>query len=108
MLYSTFQNEKLSALGFGAMRLPLRPDGGIDQAELDRMVDAALAAGVNYFDTAYAYHGGRTRRLAAALSARALEPGRQVPRAPERRGRETHAAGGGLRGSAQKMRRGLF
>ena len=48
MLYNGFQNEKLSALGFGAMRLPLLADGSIDQAELERMVDAAMAAGVNY------------------------------------------------------------
>ena len=60
MLYHSFQNEKLSALGFGAMRLPTRPDGLIDEEELDRMVDAAIAAGVNYFDTAYPYHGGRS------------------------------------------------
>lgn len=60
MLYRTFQNEQLSALGFGAMRLPTRPDGLIDEEELDRMVDAAIAAGVNYFDTAYPYHGGRS------------------------------------------------
>lgn len=60
MLYNDFQNEKLSALGFGAMRLPLCPGGEIDQTELDRMVDAAIAAGVNYFDTAYAYHGGKS------------------------------------------------
>ena len=51
MLYNGFQNEKLSALGFGAMRLPLLADGSIDQAELERMVDAAMAAGVNYYDT---------------------------------------------------------
>ena len=60
MLYNQFQDERLSALGFGAMRLPLGPDGEIDQAELDRMVDAAITAGVNYFDTAYAYHGGKS------------------------------------------------
>jgi predicted aldo/keto reductase-like oxidoreductase len=60
MLYNNFQNEKLSALGFGAMRLPLLEDGCIDQAELDRMVDAAIAAGVNYFDTAHPYHGGKS------------------------------------------------
>ncbi|MBQ9686207.1 MAG: aldo/keto reductase [Oscillospiraceae bacterium] len=60
MIYNDFQKEKLSALGFGAMRLPLCPDGEIDQAELDRMVDAAMAAGVNYFDTAYPYHGGKS------------------------------------------------
>lgn len=58
MLYNDFQDLKLSALGFGAMRLPTLPDGGIDCAELDRMVDAAMAGGVNYFDTAYPYHGG--------------------------------------------------
>lgn len=62
MLYKQFQNLQLSALGFGAMRLPLLPDGSgtIDQAELDRMVDAAMAAGVNYYDTAHPYHDGKS------------------------------------------------
>ncbi len=60
MLFNEFRNEKLSALGFGAMRLPLLSDGTIDQDELDRMVDAAIAAGVNYFDTAHPYHGGKS------------------------------------------------
>lgn len=69
MLYNQFQNEKLSALGFGAMRLPLLPDGEIDQDEVQRMVDAAMAAGVNYFDTAYPYHGGKSEgALCRALS----------------------------------------
>ena len=66
MLYNDFQNEKLSALGFGAMRLPTGPDGVIDREELDRMVDAAIAAGVNYFDTAYAYHGGKSENAIGA------------------------------------------
>jgi predicted aldo/keto reductase-like oxidoreductase len=57
MLYNDFQGLKLSALGFGTMRLPVLADGQIDQEELDRMVDAAMAAGVNYYDTAYPYHG---------------------------------------------------
>ena len=52
--------EKLSRLGFGCMRLPLRKDQSIDEAVLDRMVDYAMAHGVNYFDTAWPYHGGRS------------------------------------------------
>ena len=60
MLYNQFQDLSLSALGFGAMRLPMCPDGTINAAELDRMVDAAIAAGVNYFDTAHPYHDGKS------------------------------------------------
>lgn len=60
MLYKDFQGEKLSALGFGLMRLPvLEGDNGkIDQEAVNRMVDYALEQGVNYFDTAWAYHEG--------------------------------------------------
>ena len=57
MIYNYVCGEKLSLLGFGTMRLPVLPDGQIDQEEMDRMVDAAMAAGVNYYDTAYPYHG---------------------------------------------------
>ncbi len=46
---------KTSLLGFGCMRLPQK-DGGIDQAETEKMIDEAFRAGVNYFDTAYPYH----------------------------------------------------
>ena len=62
MVYKQFQDLKLSALGFGTMRLPMRTDGtgAIDQQELDRMVDAAMAAGVNYYDTAQPYHEGES------------------------------------------------
>lgn len=41
------------------MRLPLSADGkNIDRATTFRMVDKAIAEGINYFDTAYPYHGG--------------------------------------------------
>ena len=40
--------------GFGCMRLPMK-DGDVDTAEMDRMVDAFLDAGFNYFDTAHGY-----------------------------------------------------
>ena len=101
MLYKQFQNLQLSALGFGAMRLPLLPDGSgtIDQAELDRMVDLAMAAGVNYFDTAHPYHGGTSEvAIGKSLSRyprRSVVSGGQIPRAPEySRGYGTPAGGG--------------
>ena len=49
-------------LGFGLMRLPEK-DGVIDLDQVCRMVDAYLAAGLNYFDTAYVYHGGNSEKI---------------------------------------------
>ena len=48
-------------LGFGLMRLPEK-DGKIDIDHLSRMVDAYMEAGMNYFDTAYVYHGGNSEK----------------------------------------------
>ncbi len=50
-------------LGFGLMRLP-ENDGVIDHEEVCRMVDAYMKAGMNYFDTAYIYHGGKSETAA--------------------------------------------
>ena len=49
--------DKVSLLGFGMMRLP------DDQEEVNRLVDYAIAHGVNYFDTAPMYKGGRSETM---------------------------------------------
>ncbi len=58
MICTEFQGEQLSMLGFGAMRLPTLPDGQIDEGQVVQMTALAIEQGVNYFDTAYPYHGG--------------------------------------------------
>lgn len=54
--------NKMPKLGFGLMRLPMRNDE-IDLEQVCRMADAYLEAGLNYFDTAYVYHGGNSERV---------------------------------------------
>ena len=62
MIYRDFQGMKLSALGFGAMRLPVIDgnDGQIDESAALRMVDTAMKNGINYYDTAWGYHGEKS------------------------------------------------
>lgn len=68
MQYSNFDSigRKISKLGFGLMRLPKLCDGEetIDREEAFRLVDLAIKSGVNYFDTAYVYHGGDSEAFA--------------------------------------------
>ena len=56
-------------LGFGLMRLPKLEDGkSIDVPQVSRMVDAFMAAGGTYFDTAYVYdNGGSEKAIKEAL-----------------------------------------
>lgn len=51
--------DKLSILGFGCMRLP-QQDGRIDEDRATRQIRHAIEQGVNYFDTAWPYHGGES------------------------------------------------
>ena len=55
MIYKKFQEMELSALGMGAMRLPVMDgdDSKIDEKAAMEMVDLAMASGVNYYDTAW-------------------------------------------------------
>src|SRR5512136_1578607 len=54
--------DKLSALGFGAMRLPTKRMS-IDEERATKQIRSAIDAGVNYVDTAVPYHGGESERF---------------------------------------------
>ena len=67
--------EKVSILGYGCMRWPVIPgkeegQDEIDQETVNRLVDTALANGVNYFDTSPAYCKGRSERATGIALAR--------------------------------------
>ena len=63
MIYTNFQEKDLPLLGFGTMRFPKNPDGTIDEAQVAEMTRYAMEHGVNYFDTAWPYHGGESERV---------------------------------------------
>ncbi|MCI9641006.1 MAG: 4Fe-4S binding protein [Emergencia sp.] len=65
MIYKDFQDLKLSALGFGAMRLPTvdGKDAEIDKQAASAMVSEAMKKGINYYDTAWGYHEGNSELI---------------------------------------------
>lgn len=72
MIYKNFQDIKLSALGMGTMRLPVidGDDFRVDQNAVNEMTACAIQGGVNYFDTAWGYHGGQSElAIGRALAA---------------------------------------
>lgn len=62
MIYKGFHEKQLSALGMGAMRLPVidGDDSVIDVKAVEEMVAYAMKNGINYYDTAWGYHGGNS------------------------------------------------
>ena len=61
---SDYLGKDTFKLGFGLMRLPKLPNGRIDVEQTSQMVDAFLAAGGTYFDTAYVYDNGESEEVA--------------------------------------------
>ena len=57
--------EKVSLLGFGGMRFPVRDDQpeNIVEEGVQALIDHARERGITYFDTAYSYHGGRSEEV---------------------------------------------
>ena len=65
MVYKNLNGVALSALGMGCMRLPQKSENGadIDEVALAEMVELAMSRGVNYFDTAWVYHQGKSEEF---------------------------------------------
>jgi hypothetical protein len=56
-------NVLVSMLGIGAMRLPLTPEGTIDETRANELIETGLEGGINYIDTAYVYNDGASEMI---------------------------------------------
>lgn len=65
MITATFAKlgVESSRLGFGCMRFPVNEDRSINEVEAQRLLDTAIAGGVNYIDTAYPYHDEKSEEF---------------------------------------------
>ena len=61
-----FKNLDIPLLSFGCMRLPVL-NGQVDIDHFEKMADYAMRRGVNYFDTAYMYHGGESENAVGRI-----------------------------------------
>lgn len=69
MQKNDFKGLALSSLGMGMMRLPLvdGDESRIDMEKAQEIIDYAIAHGINYFDTAWGYHGGNSEHAVKTL-----------------------------------------
>ena len=68
MYFNDFQTCKISGLGMGTMRLPVKSsEADIDVIRVEKMIACALEHGINYFDTAWNYHEGKSEEIIAKI-----------------------------------------
>lgn len=72
MIYKDYKGKKLSGLGFGCMRFPVieGDNANIDKEKTAQMIDIAMKNGINYYDTAWAYHSGQSERVMGEILAK--------------------------------------
>ena len=70
MKYRSFGEKNISLLGYGAMRFPIVEVDGtktVDMERTEKLIDRAMEAGINYYDTGWPYHGGNSERIIGKL-----------------------------------------
>ena len=72
MIYKSFGELSLSALGLGCMRFPTVAEDSskIDEEKTAQIVAYAMEHGVNYYDTAWGYHGGNSETVMGRILSR--------------------------------------
>ena len=63
----TINGITVPLLGYGTMRLPRNGNDEIDYAKTEKLFSRAMECGVNYFDTAYFYHRGKSEKCVGDL-----------------------------------------
>ena len=64
-MFTTLSGQEVSRYSFGCMQF----GAGADEAQSEAMYAACRAAGINFFDTAYGYTGGRSEKILGRLIA---------------------------------------
>lgn len=72
--YVTKDKIKISKLGFGCMRFPVigNDSGIIDQVKASEMLELAINNGINYIDTAFPYHQGKSESFVGSVLSKGL------------------------------------
>ena len=67
MIYNSFKDKKMSALGMGCMRFPTNEDKSVNVEKTAELIDYSIKNGINYFDTAWSYHYGQSETVLGDL-----------------------------------------